>query len=259
MGTMSTAATADHVLANRRYWDEQLAAVFARLAPDRWAAPEPVWGIWSIPQSQLPLLPAEVAGMDAVELGCGTGYVSAWLAARGARPIGVDNSAGQLATARAMQAEFDRAFPLIHADAERVPLRDGSADLVISEYGAAIWCDPYRWIPEAARLLRPGGRLVFLGGSTQLMLSLPDQGPVQDRLVRDLFGLHRLEWPGEPGVEFYLPHGERVRLLRACGLVVEDLFEIQAPAEATNEYLAEVTQEWSRRWPSEEAWVARRE
>jgi hypothetical protein len=31
------------------------------------------------------------------------------------------------------------------------------------EYGAAIWCDPYRWIPEAARLLRPGGELLFLG------------------------------------------------------------------------------------------------
>jgi 2-polyprenyl-3-methyl-5-hydroxy-6-metoxy-1,4-benzoquinol methylase len=34
-------------------------------------------------------------------VGCGTGYVSAWLARLGARPVGLDNSAAQLATARA--------------------------------------------------------------------------------------------------------------------------------------------------------------
>lgn len=157
-----------------------------------------------------------------------------------------------------MQVEFGLTFPLIHADAERTPLRDGCADLVISEYGAAVWCDPYRWIPEAARLLRPGGRLVFMAGATQLMLSMPDSGPAQDRLVRDLFGLHRLTWPGEDGVEFYLPHGERIRLLRSCGLAVEELIEVQAPAEGRNEFISEITLEWARRWPSEEVWIARR-
>ncbi len=250
--------TDDHVRTNRRYWDEQLAGVFGPLARARWAADEPVWGIWNIPQSRLPVLPPDVAGQDAVELGCGTGYVSAWLARRGARPVGVDNSARQLATARAMQAEFDLHFPLLHADAERVPLRDGCADLVISEYGAIIWCDPYRWIPEAARLLRPGGRLVFLGGSVQIQLCLPDEGPATDRMVRDLFGLYRRTWPGEDGVEFYQPHGERIRLLRACGLEVEDLIEVRAPEGATNTFIPEITAEWARRWPSEEVWIARR-
>lgn len=249
----------DHVLANRRHWDNELAAVFKPFARPRWASDEPYWGIWCIPQAQLPLLPAELAGQNAVELGCGTGYVSAWLARRGARPVGVDNSAQQLATARAMQAEFDLTFPLLHADAERTPLRDGCADLVISEYGAAMWCDPYRWIPEAARLLRPGGRLVFMAGSTQLQLCLPEQGPVTDRLARDLFGLHRITWPGEDGVEFYLPHGERIRLLRSCGLVVEDLIEVQAPAGASEAFVTEITREWSRRWPSEEVWITRRQ
>jgi SAM-dependent methyltransferase len=256
MAVMSSVA--DHVAANRRYWDEQLAEWFGQRARRHWAADEPFWGIWCIPQSELPVLPDDVAGMDAVELGCGTGYVSAWLAWRGARPVGVDTSARQLATARAMQAEFGLSFPLLHADAERVPLRDGCADLVISEYGAAVWCDPYRWIPEAARLLRPGGRLVFMAGATQLMLCIPAQGPVGDRMVRDLFGLHQLTWPGGDGVEFYLPHGERIRLLRACGLVVEDLIEVQAPAGAVNDYIGEITPEWARRWPSEEVWFARR-
>jgi SAM-dependent methyltransferase len=249
---------ADHVVANRRLWDNELSGWFGQRARRHWAAEEPFWGIWCIPQSELPVLPPDAAGLDAVELGCGTGYVSAWLARRGARPVGVDNSARQLATARAMQDEFDLVFPLLHADAERVPLRDGCADLVVSEYGAAIWCDPYRWIPEAARLLRPGGRLVFLGGSTQLMLRMPDEGPAGERMVRDLFGLHRLTWPDSAGVEFCLPHGERIRLLRQCGLLVEDLIEVQAPADAVNEYIGEVTLESARRWPSEEVGITRR-
>jgi len=253
---VSHKSTADHVAANRRYWDEELAGYFGPRARRHWAAEEPSWGNWDIPQSRLPLLPAAVAGQDAVELGCGTAYVSAWLVRRGARPVGIDTSARQLATARAMQAEFGLRFPLLHADAERTPLRDGCADLVISEYGAAVWCDPYRWIPEAARLLRPGGRLVFLAGATQLQLCLPEHGPVADRLLRDLFGLHRLVVDG--GVEFYLPHGERIRLLRASGLVVEDLVEVQAPAGGTDDLIEEIPLEWARRWPSEEVWFARK-
>lgn len=251
-------ATSDHVTANRRYWDTELSRWFGARARRHWEAEEPFWGTWEIPQSQLPVLPPEVDGWDSVELGCGTGYVSAWLARRGARPVGVDTSARQLATARAMQEEFGLRFPLLHADAERVPLRDACADLVISEYGAAVWCNPYRWIPEAARLLRPGGRLVFMAGSTLLQLCLPVSGPVGDRLVRDLFGLHRLTWPDNDGVEFYLPHGERIRLLRDCGLEVEDLIEVQAPEGAANTYLEEVPLEWARRWPSEEVWFARK-
>src|SRR6185436_15132076 len=102
------------------------------------------------------------------------GYISAWLKRLGAKPVGLDNSSKQLATAKMLQGEFDLHFPLVHADGERPPFRDGSFDLAIIEYGAAIWCDPYRWIPEAARMLRPGGRLVFLGHSTLIMLTFPD-------------------------------------------------------------------------------------
>src|SRR5829696_4222079 len=44
-------------------------------------------------------------------------------------------------------------FPLIHGNAEDTGLPDASFDLAVSEYGAAIWADPHRWIPEAARIL----------------------------------------------------------------------------------------------------------
>jgi SAM-dependent methyltransferase len=200
----------------------------------------------------------ELEGKDVVELGCGTGYVSAWLARRGARPIGVDITPAQLDTARALQQELGLEFPLIEADAADTGLPDASADLVVSEYGASIWVDPYRWIPEAARLLRPGGELVFLCNSTLVILCSPD-GDEQagERLVRDQFGLHRLDcWDG---VEFHLGHGDWVRLLRANGFEILDLVEIQAPPDAvTHEYYDFVTADWARRWPSEEIWRARK-
>lgn len=254
---MTSEPSADHVLANRRYWDDTQADWYAERARDQWAAEEPRWGIFGIPQSQVPLLPANVAGKDVIELGCGTGYVSAWLARRGARPVGIDNSARQLATARAMQAEFGLSFPLLHGDAEAVPCPDVSFDLAVSEYGAAIWCDPYRWVPEAARLLRPGGELVFMGNSALLMLCVPDVGAAGEGLVRAQFGMHRFTWPDDGSVEFHLPHGEWIRLLRASGFTVEELIEVQAPEEAATVYDF-VTPEWARRWPAEEVWRARR-
>ncbi|GAA1784290.1 hypothetical protein GCM10009682_03100 [Luedemannella flava] len=250
-----------HVSRTRRQWDGHVSAWFDQFAHARWAAFEPYWGMWRIPQSQLAVLPADVAGQAAVELGCGSGYVSAWLAGRGARPIGVDVSARQLATAHRLQDEFGVRFPLLLADAERVPLADGSADLVISEYGASVWCDPYRWLPEAARLLRPGGRLVFMAQSTLARMCVPEQGPATDRLLRDLFGLHRIVRRGTSGEEYHLftlPHGEWIRLMGDCGLVVENLIEVQVPPDATNDDFPELPDEWVRRWPAEEVWFARR-
>lgn len=112
----------------------------------------------------------------------------------------------QLRTATLLQNEFQLSFPLVQAAGESVPLRSSAFDLVISEYGAAIWADPYRWIPEAARLLRPGGELVFLGNAVLLMLCVPDADgvPAGTTLRRPQFGMHRFEWPDDECVEFHL-------------------------------------------------------
>jgi SAM-dependent methyltransferase len=218
-----------------------------------------VWGIFQVPESQLHVLPDDLAGLDAIELGCGTGYVSAWLARRGARPVGIDNSPEQLATARRLQGEFGLEFPLVLGNAETTPFADGSFDLAISEYGAAIWCDPYRWIPEAARLLRPGGRLIFLGNSTLLILAMQELYglPAGDRLLRPQRGMHRFEWPDDPSVEFHVSPGEWVRLLRRSGFEIEDLVEVYPPECATTRYPF-VDAEWARKWPCEEIWKARK-
>jgi SAM-dependent methyltransferase len=248
----------DHVLRNRAVWD-RAAASYAAGGLRHWSAAEPSWGIWNIPEATAGVLPADVSGLDSIELGCGTGYVSAWLARRGARPVGLDNSAAQLATARQLQGQFELRFPLIHASAERVPFPDASFDLAISEYGASIWCDPYVWIPEAARLLRPGGELIFLVNSALLMLAVPDAGDeaATDRLLRPQFGMHRFEWPQDESVEFHLAHGDMIRLLRGSGFEVLDLIELQAGPGATTSY-SFVTLDWARKWPSEEVWKARK-
>jgi SAM-dependent methyltransferase len=211
-----------------------------------------------VPESTLGVLP-DVRGQDTIELGCGTGYVSAWLAQRGARPVGIDLSPAQLDTARALQREFGLVFPLVQASAEDVPLADARFDFAISEYGACLWADPYRWVPEAARLLRPGGRLVFLTNAFLLTLCLPDQenGAAGDRLLRDAFGMRRLAWSTSPEVEFHLPHGEWIRLLHANDFEVEALVEVRPPADATSRYPF-VPLDWARRWPCEEIWKARR-
>src|SRR6185312_3148897 len=112
-------------------------------------------------------------------------------------PVGVDITPAQLETARACQAEFALEFPLVEASAEDVPLPDASFDLVVSEYGASVWCEPSRWVAEAARLLRPGGRLVFLTNSILVTLCVPtDVGYAGERLLRGQRDTRRVQWPG---------------------------------------------------------------
>jgi SAM-dependent methyltransferase len=248
----------EHVTRNRALWDDW-AKKFVASAEDNWARETPSWGIWDVPESQAGMLPADLAGKDAIELGCGTAYVSAWLARRGARVVGIDTSEAQLATARRLQRQHGLDFPLLHGNAEAVPYPDASFDFAISEYGACLWADPQRWVPEAARLLRPGGRLVFLVNSFLMMLCMPAEDGIAatDRLLRPAFGMYRVEWPGDVGVEFHLSHGDWIRLLRRSGFAIEDLVELRPAVGATTRYPF-VTLEWARQWPCEEVWKTRK-
>ena len=248
----------EHVARNRSAWDA-FAPSYVERGREQWERNEPNWGIYGVPEAEVGMLPARLEGLDAVELGCGTGYVSSWLARRGARPVGVDNSPAQLETARRFQQEFGVDFPLHLGNAERTPFADTSFDLAVSEYGASIWCDPYAWIPEAARILRPGGLLTFLVNGTILMLCAPDEvdAPAQDRLLRDYFGMHRFEWPDDESVEFHLGYGDMIRLLRGSGFEIEDMVEVRPSPDATTTHpFAPV--KWARRWPAEEVWKARK-
>jgi SAM-dependent methyltransferase len=254
---MSSAS--DSVAANVATWTRRNGEFTDASAERSWRSDEIRWGEFGNRESDLNVL-GDVAGLDIVELGCGTAYFGAKLARLGARVVGVDPTPAQLATARRMQAQTGLEFPLVEAPGEAVPLPDASFDLALSEYGACLWADPALWVPEAGRLLRPGGRLVFLTNSTLVYLTAPDVGPVTTELQRPQFGMYRIKWPEELGIEYHLAHGEWIALLRANGFEVEALHELQ-PGEdlqATG-YEAIASVEWARRWPAEEIWVARKQ
>ncbi len=256
---MSSSELPDSVARNVANWTKANAEYTDQKAAEAWAKDDITWGVFGVHESELGVL-GDLANKDVVELGCGTAYFSAWLAKGGARPVGVDPTSAQLATARRMQDETGIRFPLVEAAAEAVPLPDASFDLAVSEYGASLWAVPERWLGEAARLLRPGGRLVFLTNSTLVILCSPDEGLAEERLLRPQFdGLYRIEWPGEEGVEYHPAHGQWIRLLRDNGFEIEELHELQAPEDrATHTYYDYVTAEWARKWPCEDLWVARK-
>ncbi len=245
--------------ANVAAWTRRNAEFTDGSASRAWGREAIAWGVWGVPEAELNVL-GDVAGLDVVELGCGTAYFSAWLARRGARPVGIDPTPAQLDTARRMMAETGIEFPLVEAPGESVPLPDSSFDLALSEHGAATWADPARWIPEASWLLRPNGRLVFLHGTPLAHVCLPEVGPITTSLRRPYFGLGRTVWDdGGDGVEHQLTHGDWIAVLRDSGFVVERLVELQAPVDAgTHRFYADVTAEWGPQWPAEEIWVARK-
>jgi len=259
---------AEHVTVNRAHWDA-VAADWNASAERLWASDAIVWGIWELPEAEVGLLgdgsdtggEPQLAGLDVVELGCGTAYVSGWLARRGARVTGVDVSREQLAIARRLASAHGVDLTLLEADAETTGLESGAFDLVVSEYGASLWCDPDRWLAEAARLLRPGGRLAFLTGSRFVTLASPLDGslPLTERFERPWFGPSRFDWrdavdlPG--GIDFSLAAPDWLRALSAAGLTVIDHCELRAPDTAEGTRFG-IPAEWAKRWPSEQTWVA---
>ncbi len=251
-------AAASSVADNISHWTRSNREYGDTAAEATWNNEAITWGQFGVSDEAVGSPLDDVAGKDVLDLGCGVAYFSAWLAKRGARPVGVDPTPAQLATARRLQAVTGIEFPLVEGAGEHVPLPDESFDIVLSEYGASLWADPELWIPEAARLLRPGGRLVFLTNSVLVYLCSPDVGTVSEHLQRSQFGMRRIRWPDEDGTEYNLPHGDWIRLLRRHGFEVEDLVEPQVPSTAnTHEYYDFISAEWARHWPAEEIWVAR--
>ncbi len=176
--------------------------------------------------------------------------------------VAIDVSEGQLATARRLADIHGSRIEWLHGNAETVPYPDGSFDVAVSEYGAALWCDPYAWIPEAVRLLRPGGRLSFLTNSPMLTTCYPlDGSEAGFTLVRPYFGQHMFDWSGveiDPGgVEFNLAISDWFSLFHQHGLEVVDFLELQAPESATGTQFV-VPADWAKRYPSEMVWKLRK-
>ncbi|MDB5072510.1 MAG: Methyltransferase type 11 [Candidatus Eremiobacteraeota bacterium] len=245
----------DNARMNRAHWDAESDDYQARHAGQ--LAREPLaWGVWSIPEAELNVL-GDVRGKDVLEYGCGAAQWSIGLTKRGARCTGLDNSAKQLEHARRAMAEANVGFPLVHASAEAVPLPDASFDVVFCDHGAMTFADPDSTVPEAARLLRPGGLLAFNAESPLHFICWnAEANAFTDRLVHDYFETVRSQ--DEGAVSFSRPYGEWLRLFRRHGFAVEDLIELRPPEGARTTYEGYVTYDWARRWPAEQIWRVRR-
>ena len=113
------------------------------------------------------------APLEALDVGCGTGFLSLELAVRGHRVIGIDLAPAMLDKARRKAAEAGFEIRFQEGDAELVPFPEASFDLVISRH--VLWTLPH---PEAAiddwiRVLRPGGRLVVIDGAQYDVAAAP--------------------------------------------------------------------------------------
>ena len=246
----------DDVRTNLASWEVDSAGYQARNSSqlNRWDGV--TWGTWAIPESEVHAL-GDVTGLRALELGCGAAQVGLNVVRAGASVIGLDFSANQLAAARMNVADTGERFPLVRASAEELPFADGTFDLVFCDHGATSFTDPHVTIPECARVLRSGGRLVFNIATPWVAVCWPnDEDPPDRTLHRPYYGLGRSESEedGKTSVEWYLGYGDMIRIFREAGFEVEDLIELRPTPEAASTYTTYATLDWARDFPGDHIW-----
>lgn len=245
-----------HVRKNLALWQRQSNSYDRKFRDVLGGRRAMAWGLWRVPESRLGAL-GDPAGRDILELGCGAARWSIALARKGARAVGLDLSSAQLAHATRLLRSAGPDVRLVRGNAEELPFRDQCFDLVFCDWGAMTFCDPYSTVPEAARVLRPGGRLVFATASPfRTVAESRGSYRIGRKLLYDYFGMHRIEYPRE--VNFCLPYGDWIRLFTKHGLHVESLTESQPRRKDRSSYLSQTESEWARHWPLESIWQVRK-
>lgn len=216
------------------------------------------WGLWRTPESRSRFL-GPIRGQRILELGCGAARWSSALQRRGAWAVGVDLSREQLRLASRGRPPPGTAPRLIEGTATCLPFRSATFDSVFSDWGAMTFADPKLAVPECARVLRPGGRLVFATASPIGLLTLDRRLERHSRRVqRSYFELRRIvPGPTEP-IEYPLPYGEWVALFTEHGLSIEGLVETRPGVGARTSYLSRADTAFGRRWPLECIWRLRK-
>jgi ubiquinone/menaquinone biosynthesis C-methylase UbiE len=247
---------AEAIAGNRRAWDKE-SAEYQRQHSAFLTDNALAWGIWRVPEATLRLL-GDVAGKLMLEFGCGGAQYSIALAQAGARTIGLDISEQQLRHASENLGASKAHVPLVQASAHMTPFRDEVFDVVFADYGATTFTDPHLTVPEAARVLKPGGLFVFCTTSPLYMMCLDlENDVITETLQRPYFGMRVIEDDSEFR-DYQVPHGEWITLFRKNRLAIEELIETQPDASVTTTYEGRPP-EWTRRWPAENIWKVRKE
>lgn len=229
--------------ASRSWWDAEADSYQAEhgdFLGNAVAGGDFVWGPERLREEDIGLL-GDVAGRDVLEIGCGSAPCARWLAARGARPVGLDVSARMLAHGVSAMAADERPVPLVLAGAEHLPFADASFDLVCSAFGAVPFvADSAQLMSEAARVLRPGGLWVFATNHPMRWMFLDDPGPDGLQVALSYFDRTPYSEADADGAVTYVEHhrtmGDRVREIVAAGLVLEDVVEPEWPDDLDAEW-----------------------
>jgi SAM-dependent methyltransferase len=254
-----------HAERNRVAWNRESDASQAKHGQFLVADNAIRWGSWQILDESIGAL-GSVRGLKVLEIGCGAGQLSIKLAMHEATVVAIDISERQLAYAREAVAAVNVDVELVWASADRTPFSSESFDVVCSDHGALTYADPRDVIPEAARLLKPGGYLIFNTPTPWVTVCWEEETEtVGCRLRSPYFGMVGFMGNGglrsyerEDMLEFQLPYGDLVRALVRSGLVLEDLIELRPPASAETTYTNYVPTEWASTWPAEHIWKARK-
>ncbi|GAA4959235.1 class I SAM-dependent methyltransferase [Streptomonospora halophila] len=196
-----------------------------------------VWGPEGVDETDARLLGRvdELRGARVLELGCGAGQCARWLRTQGIeRVVGVDISRRQLQHARRIDEETGVGVPTAQTDVQNLPFAAGAFDLVCSAFGGLPFVpDAGAALTEAARVLRPGGRLVF-SVSHPMRWCFPDD-PGERGLIAEQSYFDRRAYVEEDtaGRAVYVEHhhtmGDWIRGIVSAGLVLRDLVEPEWP------------------------------
>lgn len=221
-----------------------------------------MWGPEGVYESDLHLL-GDVAGTDVLEFGAGAGQGSRWCVDHGARAVATDLSAAMLARGRTLDQEQGRVPTeeqereptdepgrgsprpgrpsYVQCDATRLPFADRSFDTAFSAYGALPFvADSAGLLTEVARVLRPGGRLVF-SVTHPLRWSLPDvPGRAGLEVRRSYFDRRPYVEENAAGRATYVEHhrtiGDWVRQIVAAPLELREIVEPEWPEDRDHEW-----------------------